>query len=104
MSDGGVCQAKIPVGQFCTASGQCVVNAECEAPSGGLCVCNRGYFPTGDQGGACAAFKLPGDQCLAEDRCVKHAFCDQPADGTCVCEVAYYSTGLECLPRIKPDK
>ena len=66
--DSGVCQPKIPVGQFCTASGQCVENAECQTPSGGLCICNAGYFPTGSQGGGCAAYKLPGNQCLVEDR------------------------------------
>ena len=68
IADDGVCEPRIPVGQFCTASGQCVVNAECQTPSGGLCICNPGYFPTGNQGDACAAYKLPGSQCLSQDR------------------------------------
>ena len=61
---------KTPV--LCAGLGQCTENAECSSPSGGLCVCDNGFYKDGD---LCLKKRGEGQPCDKTEQCVANAKC-----------------------------
>ena len=88
--------AGVPAGDPCVTIGQCVVHAECSAPSGGVCECHKDYF---QRLGKCEKRRPPGQGCQAHDECVAEAECS-PLTGLCTCGRGLFAAGGECRPLI----
>ena len=87
----------IPPEKTCTGLGQCVLNAECESPLGGLCKCDEGFYEDADK---CLPRKTPGTSCTDSEQCVAHSVCHVNAS-QCTCNAGFYSEPDSCQP-LKP--
>lgn len=58
--------------------GQCVENAECSDPNGGLCLCKQGFYKDADQ---CRSKLGPGQRCERNEQCVDNAQCNDSLTG-----------------------
>lgn len=123
----------IPPGKSCESYGQCVVNAECSSPKGGLCQCSSGYYQEGDKclplkvmcvcigcvwrisvcgiGTDCERifillFQPPDAVCAGNYQCVEHANCTENHMKVlvCKCNPAFYPLTDYCARRKPPGK
>ena len=74
---------KVKAQEACSGLGQCVEHAECNSPSGGVCLCDEGYFHAD---GECLTQTEAGNPCTGEEECTPNSVC---AD-TCRCREGYY--------------
>ena len=67
----------------CTATPECVTNANCTHDFGALvCVCNAGFY---DAGGRCERRIKPQKPCSGLGQCIENAECTSEEGGLCQC-------------------
>ena len=61
--------------------------AECNSPSGGVCLCDVGYF---HRDGACLTQTEAGNPCTGEEECTPNSVCAE----TCRCREGFFKVKL----------
>lgn len=69
-------------------NGQCIQNAQCSSPLGGLCQCKDGFY---SDRGTCKPLEQPGRPCTGQGQCVDNAACSSPVAGVCKCQTGFFN-------------